>query len=63
VWNDVRDGDDCPAIDDWRAAAQEAISSGTVVPPAPAPIQECPPTFGNTDIFGGSYGDPTLDAF
>ncbi len=63
VWNDVRDGDDCPAIDDWRAAAQEAISSGTEVPLAPAPLQECPPTFGNTDIFGGSYGDPTLDAF
>jgi hypothetical protein len=63
VWNDVRDGDDCPAIDDWRAAAQEATLLGTAVPPAPAPIQECPATFGNTDIFGGTYDDPTLDVF
>jgi hypothetical protein len=63
VWNDVRNGADCPAIDTWRAAAQEAISAGTTVPPAPAPRQECPATFGNTDIFGGSYDDPTPFAF
>ena len=59
VWNDVRNGADCPAIDSWRAAAQEATLDGTAVPPAPAPTQECPATFGNTDIFGGSFDDPT----
>jgi hypothetical protein len=63
VWNDVRNGDDCPAIDGWRAEAQEATVSGTTVPPAPAPIQDCAGAFGNTDIFGGSYDDPTPDAF
>ena len=59
VWNDVRNGADCPAIDAWRAAAQLAVQNGTTVPPAPAPQQDCPATFGNTDIFGGSYPDPT----
>ena len=59
VWNDVRNGADCPAIDTWRAAAQAAILSGTTVPPPPAPQQACLATFGNTDIFGGSYADPT----
>jgi hypothetical protein len=59
VWNDVRNGADCPAIDAWRAAAQTAVQNGTTVPTKPAPQQECPPTFGNTDIFGGSYADPT----
>ncbi len=59
VWNDVRSGLDCPAIDAWRAAAQVAVQNGTAVPTKPAPQQACPATFGNTDIFGGSYADPT----
>ncbi len=59
VWNDVRNGADCPAIDAWRAAAQTAIQNGTAVPTKPAPQQDCSATFGNTDIFGGSYADPT----
>ncbi|HET7278481.1 MAG TPA: sialidase family protein [Dermatophilaceae bacterium] len=59
VWNDVRNGADCPAIDTWRAAAQVAIQNGTAVPTKPAPQQACAPTFGNTDIFGGSYPDPS----
>jgi len=25
----------------------------------PAPQQDCPANFGNTDIYGGSYNDPT----
>src|SRR4029453_4906149 len=58
VWNDVRNGAVCPAINSWRADAQLAISSDTAVPPAPAPEQQCPAPFGNTDIFGGSYADP-----
>jgi hypothetical protein len=59
VWNDTRAAADCPAIDAWRAAAQVAIQNGTAVPAKPAPQQDCPATFGNSDIFGGSYPDPT----
>ena len=60
VWNDTRNAADCPAIDTWRAAAQDANENGTAVPPAPVLQQVCPATFGNSDIFGGSYADPTL---
>ncbi len=59
VWNDTRNGADCPAIDAWRAAAQVAIANGTAVPTKPAPQQDCSATFGNSDIFGGAYLDPT----
>jgi hypothetical protein len=54
VWNDARNAADCPAIDAWRQALQNGDS-----PPPPAPQQQCPATFGNSDIFGGSYPDPT----
>jgi hypothetical protein len=56
VWNDARNAQDCPAVDAWRQALQNGQS-----PPAPAPEQDCGPanTFGNSDIFGGSYADPT----
>jgi hypothetical protein len=54
VWNDVRNAADCPAVDAWRASLQ---TGGSV--PKPAPNTVCPPTFGNSDIFGGSYADPT----
>src|SRR4051795_7415780 len=55
VWNDARNAADCPAIDAWRAGLQ----SGDTTTPPPAPEQECPATFGNSDIYGGSYADPT----
>jgi hypothetical protein len=55
VWNDARNAADCPAIDAYRMALQNGDSSAT----APAPEQECPATFGNSDIYGGSYSDPT----
>ena len=54
VWNDVRNAADCPAVDAWRASLQ---TGGSV--PKPAPNTVCPSTFGNSDIFGGSYTDPT----
>jgi hypothetical protein len=54
VWNDVRNAADCSAIDAFRASVQ---SGGSV--PRPAPEQDCPATFGNSDIFGGSFLDPT----
>src|SRR5438874_6277292 len=55
VWNDTRNAADCPAIDAWR----QALATGDTSVPRPAPQQQCPPTFGNSDIFGGSYADPT----
>jgi hypothetical protein len=54
VWNDTRRAADCPAIDDYRMALENGTSAV-----APAPEQNCPATFGNSDIFGGSYPDPT----
>jgi hypothetical protein len=59
VWNDTRNAANCPAIDSWRAAAQAAVQNGTTVPVKPSPEQDCPATFGNTDIRGGSFADPT----
>jgi hypothetical protein len=57
VWNDARNAQDCPAIDTWRAGLQ----AGDTTTPPPAPTQDCGVgnTFGNSDIFGGSYPDPT----
>jgi hypothetical protein len=54
VWNDVRNAAVCPAIDTYRLSLQIGGSF-----PTPAPQQACVPTFGNSDIFGGSYPDPT----
>jgi hypothetical protein len=55
VWNDTRDAADCPAMDAWRMA----LRTGDTSIPRPAPQQDCPATFGNSDIFGGSYPDPS----
>ena len=54
VWNDARNAADCPAIDAWR---ESNITGGSV--PRPAPEQDCPANFGNSNIFGGTYLDPT----
>ena len=54
VWNDARNAADCPAIDAWRLS----LATGGSVP-TPAPQQDCDPTFGNSDIYGGSFPDPT----
>ena len=55
VWNDARNAADCPAIDAWR----QSLDDRRTRRPAPAPQQDCPATFGNSDIFGGTYPDPT----
>jgi len=57
VWNDARNASDCPAIDAWRMSLRTADEGDDV--PTPAPQQDCPATFGNTDIFGWSGLDPT----
>ncbi|MBV9806725.1 MAG: exo-alpha-sialidase [Solirubrobacterales bacterium] len=55
VWNDARNGADCPAIDAYRQALEDGSTTAT----APAVQEECPPNFGNSDIYGGTYADPT----
>jgi hypothetical protein len=60
VWVDSRHAAVCPAINAYR----QSLVDGSPIPP-PAPNQDCPDSpatgsfFGNTDIFGGSYADPT----
>lgn len=54
VWNDVRNAAECPAVDAYRYS----LRTGGVVPQPPQQ-QACPPTFGNLDIYGGSFPDPT----
>jgi hypothetical protein len=54
VWVDVRNAAECPAVYAYRYS----LRTGGVVP-QPAQQQACPPTFGNTDIYGGSFPDPT----
>jgi hypothetical protein len=60
VWVDSRNAAVCPAINAYR----QSLVDGAPIP-APAPNQDCPDSpatgsfFGNTDIFGGSYADPT----
>ena len=54
TWNDVRAAADCPAIDAYR----ESLLGDTALP-APAPNNVCPATFGNSDIWGGAFADPT----
>jgi hypothetical protein len=54
VWNDSGDAAVCTAINAYRASLY------TATPGAPPNVlAACPATFGNTDILGGSYLDPT----
>jgi len=46
VWNDTRFAADCPAIDAYRQALQAGLPAT-----APAVQQQCPATFGNSDIW------------
>jgi len=59
VWTDVRNAADCPAIDAYR---EDVLNGGPISGAGslrPAPQVDCPATFGNTDIYGGAFGDPT----
>jgi hypothetical protein len=57
VWVDSRAAAVCPAINAFR---QSLVDGSPIAPPAPN--TQCPDVggfFGNTDIFGGSYLDPS----
>jgi hypothetical protein len=60
VWNDSRNAADCPAIDAYRQDIADGTADDVPTDPTrPAPQQDCLATFGNTDIFGSFYPDPT----
>jgi hypothetical protein len=52
VWNDVRDGDVCGPINDWRMALRTDADAGD----PPNPLGACPPGFGETDIWSSTTG-------
>ncbi len=54
VWIDARDATVCDAVNAYR---QSLINGSPIT--APSPLTDCPPDFGNLDIFSGSYLDPT----
>jgi hypothetical protein len=54
VWMDVRNAASCDAVNAYR---QSLIDGNPIAPPSP--LTDCPAQFGNEDIFGGVYSDPT----
>jgi hypothetical protein len=54
VWIDARDATSCPAVNAFR----QSLIDRNPIPP-PSPLTDCPPEFGNTDIYSGSFLDPT----
>jgi hypothetical protein len=55
VWQDMRQGAVCGAINTWRAQVQETLDPTG----APAVQQACPAAFGNSDIWAWSGADPS----
>jgi hypothetical protein len=55
VWNDVRAGGVCAAVNAWRTQVQATFS----LEGRPAIQSVCPATFGNTDIRSFSMADPS----
>lgn len=55
VFNDARNGAVCPAINAYR----QSLANGDTSASPPAPGTDCPPNFGNTDIYSATTPDPT----
>ena len=53
LWIDVRNAAVCPAIQDWRA---QSLAAGHIVLPGPWPLTDCPPTWGNMDVWAATTG-------
>jgi len=53
VWTDAQNATVCGPVQDYRAAS---IAAGHRALPAPWPLSDCPPTFGNTDIWSATTG-------
>ena len=53
TWTDTRRISNCPAVDTYR---QNSLNSGALALPAPWVIADCPPAFGNTDIWSATTG-------
>jgi hypothetical protein len=56
LWTDIRSAERCPAIEEYR---QSIVDDPDNPLPTPAPNTDCPPTFGNSDIYGAVIPDPT----
>jgi len=54
VYNDASNAAVCPAMNVFRQATVDGTAGD-----APAPGTDCPPTFGNTDIYSAASADPT----
>ena len=54
VWNDAQNAGHCPEINSYRASL---YTSSPISPPDVLGV--CPATFGNSDIRGGIWADPT----
>jgi hypothetical protein len=57
VWNDVRTAADCAPYDAWRMSLRTKTKKDDL--PRPAANSDCPETFGDSSIWGGSYADPS----
>ncbi len=54
VWTDVQRTQDCPLMDTWRQNSFTAAHR--ILPGAPWPGGNCPPDFGNNDIYSATTG-------
>ena len=54
VWNDAREAAPCDSINAFRASLYTSSPTS-----APNVLGTCPATFGNSDIFSGTFADPT----